>query len=205
MENRASFSMSVFLSDRDILCVPYITVPLLSLKVLALRTLVLSLCYLRLVCTGLAAARVTVHPDVFLLFTALAHVFDILSRWVCFDASAKVRRSWWQAAVVFRFLVAVVCGSGFRRGKLVRWGLSSHAGSCRMSFAGAVYEFVGDIAMDCGSFSAGGSCRRLEMARCYPLHPLHHPVATVFVAPSVNVVFCLQGTDVSYDVFLGSG
>ncbi|CAM9467935.1 unnamed protein product [Ectocarpus sp. 6 AP-2014] len=50
-------------------------------QVLALRTLVLSLCYLRLVCTGLAAARVTVHPDVFLLFTALAHVFDILSRW----------------------------------------------------------------------------------------------------------------------------
>lgn len=47
---------------------------------LALRTLVLSLCYLRLAFTAVAAARVNVNPDVFLLFTGLAHLFDILSR-----------------------------------------------------------------------------------------------------------------------------
>eukprot|EP00903_Cladosiphon_okamuranus_P006717 g6555.t1 len=50
-------------------------------QVLALRTLVLSLYYLRLVFTGVAAARVTVNPDVFLLFTGLAHLVDLLSRW----------------------------------------------------------------------------------------------------------------------------
>ncbi|CAM9752575.1 unnamed protein product, partial [Hapterophycus canaliculatus] len=50
-------------------------------QVLALRTLVLIICYLRLACIGIAAARVTANPDVFLLFTAFAHFFDFLSRW----------------------------------------------------------------------------------------------------------------------------
>lgn len=47
---------------------------------LALRTLVLTLCYLRLGFIAMAAFRVTVNPDVFLLFMGLAHVADVFSR-----------------------------------------------------------------------------------------------------------------------------
>lgn len=53
-----------------------------SVQVLALRKVVLTLCYLRLACISAAASRVTVHPDVFMLFTALAHALDVLCRYV---------------------------------------------------------------------------------------------------------------------------
>lgn len=50
-------------------------------QMLALRNLVLTLCYLRLVCLAVAASRVTINPDLFLLFTGLAHGLDLLGRW----------------------------------------------------------------------------------------------------------------------------
>ncbi|CAM9970662.1 unnamed protein product [Scytosiphon promiscuus] len=61
---------------------PYMQLPGVKLaQVMALRNLVLMFCYFRLACIGAAAFWVSANPDVFILFTALAHVLDILSRW----------------------------------------------------------------------------------------------------------------------------
>lgn len=62
-----------------LVCVLFVFV---ARQVLALRKLVLTLCYFRLACIGVAASRVAVNPDIFLVFTALAHALDILCRLV---------------------------------------------------------------------------------------------------------------------------
>lgn len=49
---------------------------------LALRTLALTLCYIRLVLIAVAACRVTVNPDTFLLVAVGAHGVDVLCRYV---------------------------------------------------------------------------------------------------------------------------
>ncbi|CAM9952253.1 unnamed protein product [Pylaiella littoralis] len=151
-------------------------------QVLALRTLVLTLCYLRLASLGFAAARVNVNPDVFLLFAALAHVLDVLSRW----ASS-------QPGVSMDSFGVVLATMGDRLSALILLGsLAVLDGDARHSqiFAGMLALDITanwlqlSVASNTGKSLAGGAfVRGRGAAPDFPTHlMLRHPFALTLVS-----------------------